>query len=215
MIRHSTPIDLSREEARELAREELSQPGYEREVSLPARVLEWILEQFNRLISGAAEAIPGGLGTVVLLALLAVLLVIVVVRTGPMARRRRSDVVFTETPRTAAEYREAADAAARAGDWSAAVVERFRAVVTHLRERGVVDVRSSRTADEVALMAAARLPSTAAAFRSGARIFDQVLYGDRAASQADDDAIRDLDRTVRAARPHDAADEPATPAVPR
>ncbi|NED97299.1 DUF4129 domain-containing protein [Phytoactinopolyspora alkaliphila] len=216
MIRHSTPIELDRDEARDLAREELSRPGYETEVSLPARILEWILEQFERLISGAADTIPGGLGTVVMLALLAAAIILLVVRTGPMARRRRRfEPVFSETPRTAAEHRSAAENAARAGEWNTAVVERFRAVVTGLRERGVVDVRSSRTADEVARLAAARLPQLAAQLDHGARTFDQVLYGDRSATQADDDALRELDEAVRSARPQHTAAEPAMPAVPR
>ena len=81
--------------------------------------------------------------------------------------------------RTAAELRAAADAAAARGDWSTAVLERFRAVVRSLEERALLDDRPGRTAHEAAEAAAARLPARAAELRRAARLFDDVCYGAR------------------------------------
>lgn len=213
----SLPIDLEREEARDLARRELSQPGYETDVSWWARALEWVLEQFDRLLGGAAGAIPGGLGTVLLLAAVAAIVVVTVLRTGPMARRRRglTGGVFSEPRRSAAEYRTAADDAAAAGDWTTAVVERFRAVVTTLEERGIVEARAGQTADEVARHAGQRLPDSAGPLLAGARLFDQAVYGGRTATADDDATMRELDRAVQRSRPQAATESDVPLAVPR
>ncbi|WP_129667430.1 DUF4129 domain-containing protein [Phytoactinopolyspora endophytica] len=218
MIGHvSALIELDREEARELAREELSQPGYNRDVSLPARILEWILEQFNRLVSGAADAIPGGLGTVILLAAVVAVAILVVLRTGPLARRKAGGTatVFSETRRTSAEHRAAADDAARIQDWTTAVLERFRAVAVVLEERGVVEPRSDWTADELARHAGERLPDAASRLRAGARLFDHVHYGGHTATSDDDAAMRELDDEARHARPQTATASGPSLAVPR
>ncbi|NEE02475.1 DUF4129 domain-containing protein [Phytoactinopolyspora halotolerans] len=211
------PIDLDRDEARDLAREELSRPGYERDVSLPARVLEWLLEQFNRLVSGAAGAIPGGLGTALILAAAVAVAIVVVLRTGPLARRRRerAGAVFTEARRTSAEHRAAADEAAATQEWSTAVLERFRAVVTGLEERGVVDRRSGWTASELARHAGERLPDTARQLATGAHLFDHVRYGGRIATADDDTTMRSLDDAARNARPRTTAETSPQMAVPR
>lgn len=217
MIGHAgVPIDLGRDQARELARQELSQPGYQRDVSWPQRGLEWLLEQFNRLVNGAAESIPGGLATVLILAAVAAIAVLIVLRTGPLARRRAGkDPIFADERRSAADYRAAADAAAQAGEWSLAVIERFRAVVAHLEERGVIEARSGRTADEVARGAGDLLPSIAPALLDGARLFDRVLYGGRAATNDDDAAMRNLDDAARRARVQAAPERDPSLAVPQ
>ncbi|WP_166356228.1 DUF4129 domain-containing protein [Phytoactinopolyspora limicola] len=212
----SIPIDLDREEARELARHELMQPGYQRETAWPTRVLEWLLEQFNRLISGAAEHIPGGLAAVLIMMAVVAIAVVVILRTGPLARRRaHRDPIFAAHRQTAAEHRAAADEAASAADWTTAVLERFRAVVAALEERTIIEDRSGRTAGEVARTAGERLPAVTAEMTRGATLFDEVLYGGRPGTANDDATMRELDATVAAARPHVDTDRPLTPAVPR
>ena len=87
-------------------------------------------------------------------------------------------VVDADDDRTAAQLRADADAAAARGDWRSAVIDRFRAVVRSLEERVVLDVRPGRTADEAAAVAGLRFPAEADALRRGARLFDDVCYGD-------------------------------------
>lgn len=208
---------IGREEARRLARDELADPTYDRGQPLLRRILDWLIEQVGRLIESATGALSSGLGVAVLVTLVLAVAVVVVLRAGPMARRARrgADAVFADGRRTAAEYRAAADAAARAGDWNLAVVERYRAIVASLEERGVIEPRSGRTADEAARDAGSVLPQAAAELARGARVFDGVRYGGRAAAADDDATLRELDTVVRAARPQHVATQPPALVAPR
>ncbi|AYY12060.1 DUF4129 domain-containing protein [Actinobacteria bacterium YIM 96077] len=218
MIEFAGPVvDIDREEARELARQELSQPEYERDLSWPARVLEWLFEHFGRLIDGASATIPGGLGALLLVAVLLGVAIVAILRTGPLTRRRgtRDHPVFGERRRSAHEYRAAAAAAAQDGDWTTAVIEQFRAVVTDMEERGLIETRAGRTADEVAGDASAKLPGYEDDLTSAARLFDRILYGNQPATSEDHARMRELDTAVQHARPvASGGDRPAL-AVPR
>ena len=110
----------------------------------------------------------------------------------------------TDGTRSAAWHRAAADAAAAAGDVRTAVLERFRAVVRELEERAVLAEQPGRTADEAARDAAARLPGLGERLTAAARIFDDVRYGDRPATAAMDEALRELDAALRGGAPRPA-----------
>jgi hypothetical protein len=216
--RADVPVELGRDEARELASRELAHPSYDADPPLLQRMVEWIIDRIQELISRTAGALDGAVGLAVLVVVLALVVAVVGLRVGPLARRStRSDPLFPTGRRTAAEYRAAADAAADRGDWSAAVIERYRAVVAGFEERGLVDPRAGRTADEAATEAGAALPVLAADLTAASRLFDGVRYGGREAIAGDDAFMRRLDDDSRAARP--GPGEPATgtlaPAVPR
>ncbi|PSK97908.1 uncharacterized protein DUF4129 [Haloactinopolyspora alba] len=202
------PAVPGREAARELAERELSKPSYDRDTSLTTRIIRWIVERIERLLDAAAGTLSSGVGIAALVALVGALAVVVVLWTGPMARSasRSAGPVLEPGARTAAEYRAAADDAAARADWDTAVVERFRATVATLEERGVLTPESGRTADEVARDAAAVLAGVSAQLRAGATVFDSVRYGGTAARRDDDDALRRLDSAVLAARPQQADD---------
>ena len=210
------PVDLGRDDARERARLELADPAYDAEPPLLERVVEWVLERVSELLSRTAGALSGPAGVAVLLGLLALVAVIVLRRTGPPARRApTAGALFAARRRSAAEHRAGADAAAARGDWRAAVVERYRAVVAGLEERGVIDSRPGRTADEAAADAGAVLPAVATDLGAGARLFDAVHYGNRPATADDDAALRRLDDAARTTRPaRSAAPVGERPAVP-
>ncbi|PZF80906.1 DUF4129 domain-containing protein [Jiangella anatolica] len=209
MIAASVPGDLDRDEARELAREELSNPAYERGRPILSRVLEWIFDQIERILDAATGSLSSQLGLAVVVLIAVGFAAFVILRAGPLARHasERAGAVLPDRPRSAAEYRAAADAAAARGDWTTAVVERFRAVVAGLEERGVLDPRPGRTADEAAAEATAALGTDGGGLRAGARLFDGVRYGGVAATADDDRRLRALDDAVAAARPR--ADRPA------
>jgi hypothetical protein len=210
------PVDLGRDEARERARLELADPAYDAEPPLLQRMVEWVLEHISELFARTAGALSGPVGLAVLLGLLALVAVVVVRRTGPPARRApTAGALFAARRRSAAEHRAEADAAAARRDWRAAVVERYRAVVAGLEERGVIDPRPGRTADEAAADAGAVLPVVATDLDAGARLFDAVHYGNRSANVDDDAVLRRLDDAVRTTRPtRSAAPVGAGPAVP-
>lgn len=198
------PLDLPRDEARAAAVAELAKPEYRvGEPSLAARVLSWVLEQVNRLLAYISDAVPGGLwGVAVLLLVLGLAAVAIKVGVGPIGRASGGErAVFVGKTRSAAEHRARADAAAERADWHTAVIERYRALVRSLEERGLVDERPGRTADEAADEGAAALPPAAALLRPAARAFDDVAYGGRAADAAAHTLVRDAEEAARAARP--------------
>ncbi|HET6728180.1 MAG TPA: DUF4129 domain-containing protein [Jiangellaceae bacterium] len=209
------PVDLGRDEARERARVELADPVYY-EPPLLQRIIEWLLERVSELFARTAGALSGPVGLAVLLGLLALVTVVVVRRVGPPARRARTaGVMFATRRRSSAEHRAEADAAAARRDWRVAVVERYRAVVAGLEERGVIDPRPGRTADEAAADAGAVLPAVATDLGAGARLFDAVHYGNRPATADDDASLRRLDDAARTTRPaRSSTPVGAGPAVP-
>jgi hypothetical protein len=198
------PVQVGRDEARDAARRELADPAYHaHEPSLVERGVQWLIEQVARLLDRASEAAPGGWWSLLFLLAVAALVVIVVRhRVGPLARTvRRPEPVFAGRPRTSAEHRRAAAAALARGDTAEATRERFRAIVRGVEERGLLDPRPGRTADEAAREAAALLPGCAEGLWTAAHVFDGVWYGDRPATAAGYERIAAADEQVAAARP--------------
>jgi hypothetical protein len=177
------PVDLGRDDAREAAARELSNPAYVSDDPNPIeRAFRWVLDRLGELFAGAG-GLSGITAITVLVALAVVVVVVIRLRTGRVVRAARSgggglfDAVLT-----AAEHRAAAERAAAAGDLAGAVRERFRAVVRELEQRGVLDPRAGRTVDEVAVEAGRALPVLADDLRGAAVQFDDVWYGGRTAT---------------------------------
>ncbi len=187
--------------ARQWAVTELSDPAYHHSDNLLVRLLRWLTGQFHGL---PALGMPPGLAAVLVVGALAVVGLVALWVAGPVRRARRVArervVLGSDDRRTAAQLRSAADAAARAGDWSLAVAERFRAMVRDLEERAVLDERPGRTALEVSTEGGRVLLPAARALADGAELFDDVVYGERVAGPADDAAMRAADQQVRATR---------------
>jgi len=188
-------------QARAWAREELAGPGYEHP-GLVRRALGWVVDRLEQV------PLPHGTGTAlteVVALLAAVVLVVWALRRagGPLAARRGAGAgeVFDAPALTAAAHRAAADRAAAAGDLRTAVLERFRAVVRELEERGVMPEQPGRTAGEAAAAAGARLPGLAPELAEAARSFGDVRYGGHEPTASGHDALVALDAHVRAARP--------------
>lgn len=198
------PVDLSRDEAQQAAREELSKQMYrESEPSWLDRLIARFFEELGELLARAGEASPGGFAGLAVMVLLVVIAIVAIrLKVGPLARTAAGDTsLFTGRPRSSRDYRAAADAHASAGEWAAAVRERMRAIIRSLEERDLLDPRPGRTADEGAAEAGVVLPTCAAQLRAAARTFDDIWYGGRAATAAADAQLREIDRLVQAARP--------------
>ncbi|HEX6335913.1 MAG TPA: DUF4129 domain-containing protein [Jiangellaceae bacterium] len=193
----SLPVELDRDEARELAERELANPRYDSDPPLLQQAFEWIVQQLNELLAAAGGTLSGPWG-LALLALIVVVVAIILLRYGPPARRRSlTEAVFGATQRSAREYRAAADAAAEDGRWAEAVIERFRAVIADLDERGFIDVRPGMTADEAARDAGQAMPELASELPPAAALFDAVYYGGHEATRDDDRRLRALETAVR------------------
>jgi hypothetical protein len=198
------PVEIGRDDARRAAAAELADPGYRAaEPSLLSRVIKWLGDRLSALLDGISNIVPGGfVGLIVIIAVLIVLAVVIrlkVGRTSLAARVERQ--VFEGRARSADEHRRAADAAAASGEFGEAVRERFRAIVRALEERGLLDQRSGRTADEAAADAGRVLPGCAAELIGGARLFDDVHYGGRTATAESYRRLVELDGRCRSERP--------------
>ena len=192
-----------REEAQELARDELSRHEYDQ--ARPPwllRLARALLDEFAELVDRASGAVPGGtFGLLVLALLLVGLVTLVVMRVRPPAARSRSrDELFGDVVLTAARHREAAEQHAASGQFAQAVRERLRAIVRELESRGVLDPRPGRTVDEVAREAGAAVPAVAGPLQHGATVFDEVWYGGRVADRAAYDVLVEVDQLVTSTR---------------
>jgi len=195
--------DLTRESARDAAREELRQQEYaEAQPPLLLRLIGRGLQAIGDVLDRAASAAPGGLlGLIALLVLLGLLVAVVLSRVGPLARRGRSAPLFQgSADLTAAQHRELAEQAAREQRFAEAVRERLRAVVRDLEARGALDPRPGRTAGEVALDGGAAVPALADDLRRAAIAFDETWYGGRTADAATYATVVAVDAKVAGSR---------------
>ena len=196
--------ELTRESARDAAREELSRRDYDvAQPPLLVRVLGRVLRWIGDALDTAAEAVPGGaFGLVLVLVLLVALVAVVLarVRPGSDGREARTPLFAGATTLTADEHRARAEQAAAAGAWADAVRERLRAVVRDLEARGVLDPRPGRTAGEVAHDAGAAVPAVADDLRRGAVLFDEIWYGGRPADASSYALLVEVDRRVGSSR---------------
>jgi hypothetical protein len=199
------PIDISSDDARAAARQELRDPAYHAaEPSQLERALSWLGDRLSELLDSVFSSLPGSPFGLIVLALLAVVIVVVVrLWVGKIAvfRRGAKAPVFDGRRRSAAEHRAAADQAFASGKYGEAVRERFRGIVRDLEERGVLNEQSGRTVDEVAAEAGRQLTGSAAGLRRAARTFDDIVYGGRTATAEDYQYLVMTDVEVRAERP--------------
>jgi hypothetical protein len=194
---------VTRDAAREEAERELRKAIYHvRDKSPVERFIDWLLDKLNDAFEAAVNVTPGGLPSLLVLALV-IVAIVVALRLGLGPTRLRN--ALTDRRRgaasmTAAEYRAEAERLAAASDFKEAVRARFRAVVRELEERSVLDSRAGRTAGEIAREGSAAVPAIAADLRDAAGTFDQVWYGRRDATAADYARVRDADDRIRNAR---------------
>ncbi len=199
MAASDVPVDLDRDEAREAAVRELSDPAYVSDDPNPLeRAVEWVLERLGELFAGAG-GMSGITAVTIIVALVVIVVIVVRLRVGRTGRAVRSGGrVFGSSIMSANEHRAAAERAAAAGDLAEAVRERFRAVVRELEQRGVLDARAGRTVDEVAFEAGKALPVLADDLRGAAVQFDDVWYGGRTATPQGYERLVSVDDRVRA-----------------
>ncbi|MFK0005659.1 DUF4129 domain-containing protein [Paenarthrobacter sp. NPDC090520] len=218
-VTQEPPVAPDRDEARRWAAEELSKSKYaEARPSWLDQAWRDFLDWLNSL---EGDGTPGGNGVAVplIITLAVVLIVVAVMLVRPRLNAHRkapaSGVFGNEPVVGSSAYRQRAATAARDGNWRAAVVDQFRALVRSAEERDVLESRAGRTADE----AAAHLGGAFAAIRhrlaDAASVFDAVLYGDQAAREQDFEALRQLDADMQGMSPTYAGPAGSGLAVPR
>lgn len=188
------PLDPSGDEARdELRRELLGSEYHER--NLMERIFNWIIRRIEGGLEAARDAPPlSTLAAMVIFVGLALLLAYVVSKARRTARTKdEKRAVLTEEVVTADELRSRAEAALRAGDHEAAVVDGYRALTVRQVERGRLMDTPGATADEVAVDLAQEFPAMKDRVWVSAQLFDAVLYGDRPATRDQALAVLALD----------------------
>jgi hypothetical protein len=183
---------ITRDGAREAARHELSKGIYHRnDEPWTVRVLHAVQRWLDHFFQTVSRHSPGGgAGAIALLLLAAALLGFVWWRVGLVRRTpAAARPVLEERARTSGDLLRDAEAAAVAGRWDDALIARKRALAMTVEERGLVDPRPGRTADELATEIATALPAAGEATRSAATVFDAVVYGKRGATRASYDVI--------------------------
>lgn len=197
-------LDLpGRDAAREAAHRELAKQPYQAaKPSWLRRLITWAWDKLGELLSTAGHVVPGGpWGLAALAAVVVLLVALLVIRLRPARRISDLGSLFDlEIERTAQEHRDLAASHAARGDYREAGQERFRAVVRELESRGVLDPRPGRTADEVAWEAGALVPHLRDALVRGARLFDDLRYGERPADADEYAVLVALDDEVRTSR---------------
>lgn len=206
-MRLDIPVTPDPDEAREWLREELGSP-----VGQPLQAPQWLLDfldwlngLFGRATDSASNPVGQTVALVVLVTLVVGILVAAFVIFGVPRLRRRSrvtgDLFGEDDARSAAQLRGVAEEAARAGDYTTAVVEAFRSLARDLAERGVVVVFPGTTARGFATRAGDSFPDLEDRLAIGAADFDALRYLGRLGTREQWERMRELDADVRAAAP--------------
>lgn len=195
------PLDPSPEEGRDLLRRELLDPDYHRD-DVVRRMLEWLRRTVLEVLDAASGAPPLSTFAAMAVGLALVLALIWLVtraRASPRARATPG-AVLPDDSISAAQWREQAERAHADGRYSEALVDAFRALAAGQVEQGRLGDSPGATAHEVAEALRSAYPEQAAGMSEGARLFDLVLYGDRAATREQAELLLALDTELAGAR---------------
>ncbi len=194
------------EEARRLAEQELSKPEYlAAQPNAFDRASLAVLEFLDKLLNPDLGNGAGGLVVLITIAAVVIaLLVLGILAWGrPRASRRRlahTELLGAHDQLTAAQLRAAADGLARAGDWSGAVTQRYRALARSLIERELIDPAPGATAQSIASAAAHVFPEDQEALLHAAQLFDGVRYLGASGDEPTYLAVRAVDERIALAR---------------
>jgi hypothetical protein len=166
--------------------------------SIVDRVLEWIVEQLDKIsIPGLGAGAGGGSQVIVwiFVAALVGLAIFLVSRMRLSGRPRRGDpdfIVDGEVARSEHEWLSEAERFEADGQWKQALRCRFRALVSALIERGVVRDIPGRTTGEYRVEVTRNAPAVAGSFAGAAELFERAWYGDEPTGAAENARFRAL-----------------------
>jgi hypothetical protein len=190
--------------------DELAKAEYHEQRDLLTELLGWLVRELGSLRAPASLGHPW-LMLLLVVAIAAAVAIVARIVGGPVARRpmrSRERGVLLDELRSAAELRVEAAALAGRGDWTGAILARFRALARALEERTVLTASPGRTAREIAIGAARRLPGLGDRLMWAAQLFDALAYADQSGDEAGYTAVTELDESVSRTVPV----RPSTPA---
>ena len=194
------------DEAQQWAEDELAKAVYEEAKptwfdQLIRDIVDGIIGLFSG--DGTGSIAPLAL-TLIVIVLIAAAIVALLVWGRPRASRttrRHIDLLGERDDRTAAQLRDDADRAARAGDHENAVILRFRAIARALLERDLIDPAPGATAQGISREASIVFPALSDGLHHAAALFDRVRYLDVGADAEDYATITATDTAVSDASP--------------
>lgn len=192
-----TPSDLDPERIRQVTDRVLSGYG-PAEPGLPARVLNWVLDQVAAIVSGIIAAGGGGLGVALLLAVIGGVVVI----AWRLVQRVRTDRAGPARPgtiggRTAEDWRGDAQRHEVGREWALALRCHYRALLADLIAAGLVEEIPGRTARGYQRDVVEAAPGATEPMATVTAAFEAAWYDRRAVSQADVHALRAAAAAVR------------------
>ncbi|WP_243858848.1 DUF4129 domain-containing protein [Actinomyces sp. ZJ308] len=199
------PATPDADEARRAARKELSRSVYHEQPSLWDRFWDWILDHLDT--GSVVPGVPSWVSTAIVVivgAVVIALLILLVTRISSARRVETPSLSVLTDDRDAAALTRAADEAAEQADFTTAVVERFRAIIRSLDERGIIDEYPGMTALEAATLTHQALGEhrVVPALYEAAHLFDAVLYGRVVPTGSQDQQMRELaDQMTTVTRP--------------
>jgi len=205
MLPLDAPLDPDQGEGQQWLRDELAKAEYQQaKPTLIDQIGQAIGKWFGDLLGGVGHT-PPAVGIAIVLAIAAVVVVILVLVYGLPRLNRRSAAIGAlfgdDERRSAAELRADAEAAARRGEWAAAIADMFRSIARGLAERELVATLPGTTAHAFAERAAQPFPDAGAALAQAATAFDHVRYLGEAGTREAFDDVAALEARLRAARP--------------
>ena len=147
------PATPDADEARRAAKKELSRQIYHEKPDLWDRIWRWILDHIDT--GSMVPGVPSWVSTVIVVIVIAVgiaLLILLLTRISSARRVVKPSLSVLTDDRDAVTLTRAADEAAAQADFATAVVERFRAIIRSLDERGIIDEYPGMTALEAATL---------------------------------------------------------------
>ena len=189
------PATPDADEARRAAKKELSRQIYHEKPDLWDRIWRWILDHIDT--GSMVPGVPSWVSTVIVVIVIAVgiaLLILLLTRISSARRVVKPSLSVLTDDRDAVTLTRAADEAAAQADFATAVVERFRAIIRSLDERGIIDDYPGMTALEAAALTHRALGEhqITGALYEAAHLFDAVLYGRVVSTRSQDQQIRAL-----------------------
>lgn len=193
------PVTPDPDEARQWLLDELTKPVYHPRRPWYQELLEWLARAFTDSDEGLAGLRPAAAVALVVLLLVVVGVVVAVARSRLRAAPTAASgaAPLFDDARDSRQLCAAADAAAAAGNWDLAVLERYRCLIRELDERLLIADQPGLTAIQAAALAGAALPPLAAQYGAAGQLFDSVVYGDTPASPASDAFLRELAQATR------------------
>lgn len=179
-----------------LARPELAPPRR----SLLERAQDWVFERLVQLVHALMGSGGGSILGWVVVALVTLAAIVLAVRFSKGLRPDPSERADA-TPghrRSAIDWRALAAGHEAAREWRAAMRCRWRALVSELARRGLLEEVPGRTAGEYRRQLSAALPSAATDFDVATALFEAAWYGDHPAGAGQAEQLRSLSERVLA-----------------